>query len=188
MNSEPRSPPSRVPPPRCWDRPPTWTPPLVRQFFRIIDEQADHMNDLVADLLDVARIETGTLPVTPGTRRGVCCWWTEPGAPSPTPAATNLCHQHRSWTCPWCWRTAGAWCRCWATSSPTRPATRPPGSTIRVNAAYDTTFTWPSRYPTREGGFLRKTCRCCFANSPAYGDRGTGRGYGAGAGHLQGHR
>ncbi len=35
------------------------------QFFRIIDEQADHMRDLISDLLDVARIETGTLPVTP---------------------------------------------------------------------------------------------------------------------------
>ncbi len=40
-------------------------PAVVRQFFRIIDEQADHMHDLVADLLDVARIETDTLPVTP---------------------------------------------------------------------------------------------------------------------------
>ena len=40
-------------------------PAVVRQFFRIIDEQADHMHDLVADLLDVARIETGTLPVAP---------------------------------------------------------------------------------------------------------------------------
>ena len=41
------------------------SPAAVRQFFRIIDEQADHMHDLVADLLDVARIETGTLPVSP---------------------------------------------------------------------------------------------------------------------------
>ena len=40
-------------------------PAVVRQFFRIIDEQADHMNRLVADLLDVARIETGELPVSP---------------------------------------------------------------------------------------------------------------------------
>ena len=40
-------------------------PAVVRQFFRIIEEQADHMHDLVADLLDVARIETGTLPITP---------------------------------------------------------------------------------------------------------------------------
>ena len=40
-------------------------PAVIRQFFRIIEDQADHMNDLVADLLDVARIETGTLPVNP---------------------------------------------------------------------------------------------------------------------------
>ena len=40
-------------------------PAVVRQFFRIIEEQADHMHELVADLLDVARIETGTLPVAP---------------------------------------------------------------------------------------------------------------------------
>ena len=40
-------------------------PAVVRQFFRIIKDQADHMHDLVSDLLDVARIETGTLPVGP---------------------------------------------------------------------------------------------------------------------------
>ena len=40
-------------------------PAVVRQFVRIISDQADHMNALVADLLDVARIETGTLPVDP---------------------------------------------------------------------------------------------------------------------------
>ena len=40
-------------------------PAVIRQFFRIIGEQADHMHDLVSDLLDVARIETGTLAVTP---------------------------------------------------------------------------------------------------------------------------
>ena len=40
-------------------------PAVIRQFFRIIEDQADHMQDLVADLLDVARIETGTLPVSP---------------------------------------------------------------------------------------------------------------------------
>ena len=40
-------------------------PAVVRQFFRIVEEQADHMNGLVADLLDVARIETGELPVSP---------------------------------------------------------------------------------------------------------------------------
>ena len=40
-------------------------PAEMLQFFRIIGEQADHMRDLIGDLLDVARIETGTLPVSP---------------------------------------------------------------------------------------------------------------------------
>ena len=40
-------------------------PAVVHQFFRIIGEQADHMHGLVSDLLDVARIETGTLAVSP---------------------------------------------------------------------------------------------------------------------------
>ena len=40
-------------------------PAVVRQFVRIIGDQAEHMNALVAGLLDVARIETGTLPVSP---------------------------------------------------------------------------------------------------------------------------
>ena len=40
-------------------------PAVVRQFVRIIADQAEHMNALVADLLDVARIETGTLAVNP---------------------------------------------------------------------------------------------------------------------------
>ena len=40
-------------------------PAEVRQFLRIIVEQADNMHDLIRDLLDVARIETGMLSVNP---------------------------------------------------------------------------------------------------------------------------
>ena len=36
------------------------------QFHRIIDEQADHMEELITDLLDVARIQSGELAVVPG--------------------------------------------------------------------------------------------------------------------------
>ena len=35
------------------------------QFFRIINEQADHMRELLRDLLDAGRIEAGTLAVSP---------------------------------------------------------------------------------------------------------------------------
>ena len=42
-------------------------PAEVAQFHRIIDAQTDRMRDLISDLLDVARIETGSLSVSPGT-------------------------------------------------------------------------------------------------------------------------
>lgn len=38
-------------------------PAETLQFFRIIDEQADHMRELIGDLLDAAHIETGSLSV-----------------------------------------------------------------------------------------------------------------------------
>ncbi|MYF94984.1 MAG: response regulator [Holophagales bacterium] len=38
-------------------------PAETEQYFRIIDEHADHMRGLISDLLDVTRIETGTLSV-----------------------------------------------------------------------------------------------------------------------------
>ena len=40
-------------------------PAEVRQFFRIIDEQADQAQDLISDLLDAGRIDSGTLSVAP---------------------------------------------------------------------------------------------------------------------------
>ena len=42
-------------------------PAEMRQFFRIISEQADRMRGLIHDLLDMACIETGTLSITPGS-------------------------------------------------------------------------------------------------------------------------
>lgn len=40
-------------------------PSEMRQFHRIILDQAEHMRRLITDLLDVARIETGSLAVSP---------------------------------------------------------------------------------------------------------------------------
>ncbi|MCY4119576.1 MAG: ATP-binding protein, partial [Acidobacteria bacterium] len=44
---------------------PTLDSAEMLQFFRIIDQQADHMRGLIGDLLDAGRIETGTLSVAP---------------------------------------------------------------------------------------------------------------------------
>ena len=40
-------------------------PAEVRQLFRIIDQQADHMDGLIRDLLDAGRLDTGTLSISP---------------------------------------------------------------------------------------------------------------------------
>ena len=40
-------------------------PAEMREFFRIIAEQANHMRGLIGDLLDTGRIESGTLSVAP---------------------------------------------------------------------------------------------------------------------------
>ena len=41
-------------------------PAEMRQFHRIIEHEAGRMRGLIRDLLDVARVKTGTLSVTPG--------------------------------------------------------------------------------------------------------------------------
>ena len=41
-------------------------PAEMREFFRIIVEQAEQMRGLIADLLDTGRIDSGTLSVSPG--------------------------------------------------------------------------------------------------------------------------
>ena len=40
-------------------------PAEMRQFFRILQDQSGRMRHLIGDLLDVARTESGNLPVDP---------------------------------------------------------------------------------------------------------------------------
>ncbi len=44
---------------------PKLDPAEMREFHRIIQEQAEHMRNLISDLLDAGRIEAGTLSVSP---------------------------------------------------------------------------------------------------------------------------
>ena len=44
---------------------PAMNPAEMLQFFRIVDEQADHMRRLISDLLDAEHIHSGTLSVAP---------------------------------------------------------------------------------------------------------------------------
>ena len=45
-------------------------PAETSQFLRVIDEQADHMRDLINNLVDMTHIEAGTLSVNPRTDGG----------------------------------------------------------------------------------------------------------------------
>ena len=47
------------------ESPSVFNPVETYQFFQIINEQADRMRNMINDLLDVSRIEAGTLSVTP---------------------------------------------------------------------------------------------------------------------------
>ena len=47
------------------EQPDQLDPAELREFYRIIDEQARHMRGLIGDLLDAGRIRAGTLSVTP---------------------------------------------------------------------------------------------------------------------------
>ena len=155
-------------------------PAVVRQFFRIIEEQADHMNGLVADLLDVARIETGELPVSPEPAEVAVLVdrarsaFSSSGRPGQPPG-----NRHKGRTCPWCWRTGGAWCRCWATCCPTRRGIR--HSRRRSGSApCRRAFTWLSRWPTRAGAFRLRACPACSASSPGSSPRSRVRARGWG--------
>ena len=138
-------------------------PAVVRQFFRIIEDQADHMNDLVGNLLDAARIETGALAVSP-----------EPAEPATLvdrarSAFINAGGRDRlsidvAADLPLVAADRGALSRCWSTCCPTRPATlrrirssgwRPP----------ERMSTSRSRWPTRAGAFLRRACPSCSVSS-----------------------
>ena len=47
------------------DSPSPLDPSEVTQIFRVVEDRADHMRDLIRDLLDMTRIEAGTLSVSP---------------------------------------------------------------------------------------------------------------------------
>ena len=104
------------------------SPPLCRQVVRIIGDQADHMNALVSDLLDVARIETGTLPVGPEPAEVAVL---VDRARSGFANGEEYNSYDISRTCPWSWRTGGASSRCFPTAVQRGPQS-PESSVIRV--------------------------------------------------------
>ena len=81
------------------DTPSELDPTEVRQLMRIIVDQADSMRDLIGDLLDVARIETGALSISPPVES--LCWWTGRETPSSAGEAGTAWTSTLERVCPW---------------------------------------------------------------------------------------
>ena len=86
-------------------------PAEMREFLRIIVEQADQMRRLIADLLDSGRIDSGTLSVSPEPT-AVADLIEGPGAPSWAATAGTASSSTSPASCPPSWRTGAASCRC----------------------------------------------------------------------------
>ena len=80
-------------------------PAEMLQFFRIIGEQADHMRDLIGDLLDVAAHRDGASCRWPPRLRTWRPWWTRPGAGSRAEGAGTTSASTSRRSCRWSWRT-----------------------------------------------------------------------------------
>ena len=100
-------------------------PAVVRQFFRIIGEQTDHMHGLVSDLLDVARIETGALPVDPEPAEVAALVDRARSAFTSAGGQEQPGHRHSARPAHGDGGPAGASSRSSATCSPTRPGIPP---------------------------------------------------------------
>ena len=87
-------------------------PAEMTQFFRIIRDQSESMRHLIGDLLDVARIETGTLPVSPEPVEVTVLVDEARSRFQSGGGRNNLVKSTCRRTCPGSWRTGGASSRC----------------------------------------------------------------------------
>ena len=101
-------------------------PDEIRQFSRILEEQADAMRDLINDLLDMTRIESGILSVA----RSRPMWLRSsdrPGTRSWTAGTVTASRSIWQRICPASGATGSGSCRCCTTCCPTPQSTRPNG-------------------------------------------------------------
>ena len=143
-------------------------PAEMRQFFRLIDQQADRIRDLVANLADVARIHTGALTVSLGAGGGL-----RPGGAGRKVVAERGGGRARPRgrsprrTCPGLRRTGVGWSRClvnllsnatgyFPESSPIRVSARWDGDLVAISVAGQGSRVWPAMTcPTSSPGLSR---------------------------------
>ena len=91
-------------------------------FFDIIEQHANQMSALITDLLDMARIDTGTLSVAPYPLNPTALV-DQARNNFLSRGDTNNVRIDLEPGLPWSWRTGGVSCRCWTTCFPTRSTT-----------------------------------------------------------------
>ena len=146
-------------------------PAEVRQFFRIIDAQADHMDGLIGDLLDAGRIDSGTLSVDPEPMevaalvdRARTTFMSGGGRQSvridlPPDLPRVMADERRI-------------VQVLNNLSPTRPGTLPSRPRL-TSARCATAFTSRFPCPTKDGACRRNSFRTCSASTPT--SAGAGR-------------
>ena len=147
-------------------------PAEMREFHRIIVEQADHLRGLISDLLDAGRIDSGTLSVAPEpsemaelverARNTFLGGDGRHGIVVDLPAGLPRTMADRR-------RIVQVLNNLFANAA--RHA--PESSSIRVSAVRERTPMSRSRSPTRAAGWRRSVSRNCSTSSPAPG-RGPG--------------
>ena len=140
-------------------------PAEMRQFHRIIVDRADHMRELIGELLDVARIKTGMLPVDP----------------EPVEMAMLVDRARNAFTSaggenvlafdiepdlPLVMADRGRIVQVIGNLLSNAARHSPPDSVIRVSAASAGSHVEVS-VTDQGGGYPPRTCRSCFESSPA---------------------
>ena len=159
--------PSRAPSPPCWIPPRRCCRPRAGQFFRIIDAQTERLRALISDLLDVARIDAGTLAIAPEPTEARGAGGRGPQrVPEPGGPGTISTSTFRR-TCPGSWRTASASCRCSTTCSSNAARHADESAPIRVTAGREGVYVAVVVADEGPGQWRRSTCRTCSGSSRA---------------------
>ena len=140
-------------------------PAEMRQFFRIIQEQAEHMRGLIGDLLDVARIETGALSIEPEPSE-VAALVEEAAARFRSGEARNPLRVELAEDLPMALADRRRVAQVLDNLLSNAAGYSPEGSPITWCPPSGMEFMWRCPFPTGAGAYRRKCCRSCSASSP----------------------
>ena len=149
-------------------------PAEILQFLRIIESQSDRMRDLIAELLDLARIESGRPVRGPGTGGGHHALVDEARNAFLTGGRGRNLALDLEPDLPWVMADRRRMVQVLGNLLANAARYSPESSVIRVSGALEEGYGWRCRCPTRAGGYPPGSCPTCSRSSPAP-RRATGR-------------